>query len=61
VVVRALFSLVTSAAQWRVMEMSREDKITDRLVRMRGGRRSTDFTVSEHGELPGAADAAVWV
>jgi hypothetical protein len=43
------------------MEMSREDKITDRLVRMRGGRRSTDFTVSEHGELPGAADAAVWV
>src|SRR5215475_8831013 len=33
--------------------MGREDKITDRLVGMRGGHRWTDFTVSEHGELPG--------
>jgi CubicO group peptidase (beta-lactamase class C family) len=53
VVAGALFSLVTSAAQWRVMEMGREGKITDRLAMGAVWAPLDRFTVSERGELPG--------
>jgi len=61
VVAGALFSLVTSAAQWRVMEMGREGKITDRLAMGAAWAPLDRFhRVGTRGAAR-AADAAVWV